>query len=103
MGFFKKVEGSAAIIVSNGVYKQVDVFERDGFLFCASSGGFIRLMHDGSTSKAKTTLNFMAWDGPLYRSRTGTLCTEAANQNNRIPLAEEKKQLLIGAPEENLS
>lgn len=32
MSFFKQVEGEAAVLVENGVYKQVDLYTRDGYL-----------------------------------------------------------------------
>ena len=35
MSFFKKVEGDAAVLVANGVFKQVDLYTRDGYVFAA--------------------------------------------------------------------
>ena len=67
MAFFQKVEGDAAIIVENGVYKQVDLYTRDGMLYVQSGGGFIRLFADGSTTKAKTRLDFMSFDHGLFK------------------------------------
>lgn len=74
MGFFKHIEGEAAIIVENGVYKQVDLYVRDDYLYVKGSGGFIRLMADGSTTKPKTRLDMISFDGPLYRDHLGRLC-----------------------------
>jgi len=80
--FFQKVEGEAAIIVCNGVYRQVDLYERDGYLFAESSrNGFIRLSESGSTSKAKTTLNHLSWHGDLARRFTA-IC---ADQERMVP------------------
>jgi hypothetical protein len=53
MSFFKQVEGEAAIIISNGVYRQCDLYTRDGYLYAKISGGFVRLMADGATPRQK--------------------------------------------------
>ena len=52
MSFFKEIEGEAAVIVENGIFKQVALAERDGYLYAKAGGGFIRLHRDGSTSKS---------------------------------------------------
>ena len=74
MSFFVHAEGEAAILVENGVYRQVELFTRDGYLFAKLGSGFVRLMADGSTSKAKVRLDFMTWDGALARDAFGKLC-----------------------------
>lgn len=75
MSFFKHVEGEAAILVSGGVYSQVDLYTRDGYLYAKHGSGFVRLMADGSTTKAKLRLDFMSWSGRLFRDGLGRLCT----------------------------
>jgi hypothetical protein len=52
MGLFVQSEGDVAVIVNNGVYKQVPLFVRDGLLYAAYGGGYIRLKEDGSTDRA---------------------------------------------------
>lgn len=94
MSFFKEVEGEAAVLVENGIYRQVPLYTRDGYLYAKSSGGFVRLMADGSTSKAKMRLDFMSWEGPLYRDPLGKLCSPDVAK--AIPLPTEKAQLLLG-------
>ena len=54
MSFFKKFEGAAAILVSNGVYRQVDMYTNNDEIFVALSGGFVRLKVDKTTSKKGT-------------------------------------------------
>jgi hypothetical protein len=76
MGLFKQEEGDVAVIVAGGVFKQVDLYSRDGYLFAKFGGGFIRLMQDGSTSKAKCRLDTLLTDLPLYRDALGRLCTD---------------------------
>lgn len=94
MGFFKYVEGEAAILVENGVYRQVDLYTRDGFLYAKTSGGFVRLLADGSTTKAKMRLDRMSWTGALHRDMFGRLCTpEAAGAR---PLETPWAKLLLG-------
>lgn len=75
MTFFKDVEGEAAVIVQNGVYKQVPLATRGGYLFAKTSGGYVRLMEDGSTSKSGLRLEHLSWDGQLMRDPMGRLCT----------------------------
>lgn len=100
MSFFKHVEGEAAILVENGVYRQVDLYTRDGYLYAKSSGGFVRLKADGSTTKAKLRLEHMSWTGGLYRDTFGSLAThEARLASDKIkPLEAERQQLLLGSP-----
>lgn len=96
MSFFKEIEGEAAILVSNGVYQQVPLFSRDGYLFAKIGGGFVRLMADGATTKSKLRLDFMSWEGPLFRDALGRLCTDAVK--GAKPLGTDQQKLLGGAP-----
>ena len=96
MAFFQKVEGDAAIIVENGVYKQVDLYTRDGMFYVQSGGGFIRLFADGSTTKAKCRLDFMSSDHGLFKDSLGRLCTSEAKGS--VPLAEAAATKLLGGP-----
>lgn len=96
MAFFQKVEGDAAIIVENGVYKQVDLYTRDGHYYVATGGGFLRLFADGSTTKAKCRLDFLSLSGELlYKDSLGRLCTPDAGGT----LLEQAKAVkLLGGP-----
>lgn len=94
MSFFQHVEGEAAILVENGVYRQVDLYQRDGYLYAKVGNGFVRLMADGATTKAKLRLDFMSFDKPLYRDGMGRLCTDAVGGAKRLETA--KAQLLLG-------
>lgn len=96
MSFFKKVEGDAAILSSNGVFKQVDLYTRDGYVFAAYAGGFIRIMSDGSTSKAGVSLDFMSWGAGPLAQRLGRLCTGEVQGGKWLASAEENK--LLGGP-----
>ena len=96
MTFFKEVDGEAAVLVENGVYKQVPIYTRNGFLFAKVSGGFVRLMADGSTSKSKMRLDYMSWEGRLMRDGVGRLCTDEATGAKELDPA--RVQALIGAP-----
>lgn len=97
MSFFKEIEGGAAILVENGVYKQVPLYSRDGYLYAKTGGGFVRLMADASTTKAKLRLDFMSFDQPLFRDPLGRLCTSEAK--GAKPLEPPKAKLLLGGPE----
>ena len=94
MSFFKEIEGEAAVLVENGVYKQVSLYTRDGFIYAKIGGGFVRLMADGATTKARTRLDFMSWGGPLCRDSLGRLC--GPDVTGAKPLPGEAVQKLIG-------
>lgn len=97
MGFFKQVEGEAAVLVENGVYRQVDLYTRDGYLYAKTGAGFVRLMADGSTTKAKMRLDHMSWTGELKRDGLGRLCTTEVS--GAKSLEQPKAQLLLGRSE----
>ena len=59
MSFFQQIEGDAAILVERGVYRQVDLYRRDGYLYAKLAG---------------VSLDFMSYSGPLAQ-RLGRLCT----------------------------
>lgn len=95
MSFFKQVEGEAAILVNNGVFSQVDLYSRDGYLFAKHGNGFVRLYADGATSKAKLRLDFMSYGGLLCRDSLGRLCD--SRHKDAQPLTGEATQKLLGA------
>lgn len=95
MSFFKEVEGEAAILIENGVYKQVPLYTRDGYLYAKIGSGFVRIMADGATTKSKMRLDFMSWTGPLFRDSLGRLCTEAVSGAKALP--GEHAQKLLGS------
>lgn len=72
---FKRLEGDTAILKVGGVYKTADLYERDGKLFAAALGGYVRLYDSGATSKDGLNVDTIASDAPLYRDRFGRLCT----------------------------
>lgn len=96
MGLFVQSEGDVAVVVTKGVYKQVPVFIRDGLLYAALGGGFIRLKEDGSTSQPTTRLDHLDFDGELYRDAMGRLCVPTPDRDSK-PLDAPKRQLLLGA------
>lgn len=98
MSFFQEVEGDAAILVDNGVYRQVPLYKRDGYLYAKHAGGFVRLMADGSTSRPKLRLEFMSISGSLFRDNMGRMCV--ADRKGSIPLEEKRAQMLLGGPTE---
>lgn len=71
---FKELEGDTAVVVIGGVYKQVDLYTRNGFLFCKAFGGFIRLYANGSTSKDKCRIDALSTEKDLFADRLGRLC-----------------------------
>lgn len=96
MGLFQQAEGAAAILVENGIYKQVDVFTRNGFLYAKIGGGFVRLNHDGSTTKARMRLDTLSYDEPLGVDPMGRLC-DLASVPGAKALPQEVTTKLLGA------
>lgn len=96
MGLFQQAEGAAAILVENGVYKQVAVFTRNGFLYAAVGGGFVRINADGSTTKAKMRLDTLSYDDPIGIDPMGRLCDLAAVPGAK-QLPQEVTMKLLGA------
>lgn len=74
MSGFVQSEGDTAIVVENGVYKQCDIYTRDGYFYVKLGGGFVRLNVDGSTSKPKLRLDFIDITTGLWRDKVGRLC-----------------------------
>lgn len=96
MSLFKQLEGETAVLVENGVYKQTDLFTRNGGLFAKAGGGFVRLYADGSTSKAKCRIDALLVDGVLCRDKLGRLCDASVKGAQSLTALQE--QLLIGGP-----
>ncbi|AKR54357.1 hypothetical protein XM25_00765 [Devosia sp. H5989] len=98
MSFFQHVEGEAAVLVENGVFRQCDLYTRDGYLYAKTGAGFVRLMADGSTSRAKLRLDFMSWTGDLARDPYGRLCFPDVAKAKKLGGADAQR--LLGAPAE---
>ena len=98
MSFFQQVEGEAAVLVENGVYRQCDLYTRDGYLYAKIGSGFVRLHSDGATTKAKCRLDHMSWTGDLARDQLGRLCRPDVPRSK--VLGADQAQLLLGAPVE---
>lgn len=96
MSFFQQVEGEAAVLVENGVYRQCDLYARDGYLYAKVGSGFVRLMADGATTKAKCRLDHLSWTGELRRDTLGRLCT--VDVSGAKALEPTRRQALLGAP-----
>lgn len=93
MGFFKQVEGEAAVLVENGVYKQVDLYTRDGTLYAKTAGGFVKLYADGATTKAKLRIETISWEGALYKDGLGRLLAESRDGAKAIDAPTRQKLL----------
>lgn len=91
---FKALEGENAIIQRNGVYRQCDLYVRNGQLFAKVSNGYVRLYANGSTSQDRTRLDTLAYDGPLYSDRLGRLTTVAGEGTKTIGVSDDGQLLL---------
>ena len=88
MGLFKEVEGETCVLVMNGIYRQVTIHTRDGWLYARYQGGYVKLYADGCTSKDKLRIDFLTWEGTLYKDRLGRLITR--NMKGATLLGETK-------------
>lgn len=96
MGLFQQAEGAAAVLVENGIYKQVDVYTRNGFIYAKAAGGFVRINADGSTTKAKMRLDTLSYDDQLGIDPVGRLC-DLAMVPTAKPLPQKVTTKLLGA------
>lgn len=96
MGLFKQIEGENAIIVESGVYRQADLYSRDGYLYAKAGIGFVRLYADGSTSKAKCWLDVLTFDKSLYADKFGRLCDASVTGASSLDKTKERRLLLGG-------
>lgn len=71
---FKELVSGKAVLVENGVYRQVPVVMRDGYLYAKYNRGYIRLMQNGGTSKNTCRLDGIECDVPLGMDALGRLC-----------------------------
>ena len=103
MSGFNKLEGEFAITVSNGVYKQSDVYERNGYLYVKSGSGFVQLNHTGGTSTPKVRLDELNMETPIAMSKLGRLCIEGhVGVRDQKPLSSDKpflKRAELPSPE----
>lgn len=95
MSFFQHAEGEAAVLVGNGVYRQADLYTRDGYLYAKHGAGFVRLLADGSTSYAKLRLEYLTWTGHPAKDALGRLCTGTVP--GAKPLDRPQELRLLGA------
>lgn len=97
MGLFQEIEGEAAVIVEGGVYKQVPVYKRNGYLYAKVGGGFIRLYADGSTTKPKARLETLTWENydTLGKDAIGKLCL-IKDVPEAHPLTNDYRTKLLG-------
>lgn len=74
MSLFKQIEGDSVVLTIGGVYKPADLYTRNGYLFAAHAGGYVRLYANGSTSKDKCGIDTLLFEKPLHVDKLGRLC-----------------------------
>jgi hypothetical protein len=101
MGLFMPCEGDVAILIENGVFKQVPLYMRNGYYFAKLGGGFVRLNADGSTSKATARLDTMTTEAipSLGVDPMGRLCDIDAVPGAK-GLPQQATQKLLGIESE---
>lgn len=95
MAGFKQLEGEFAVTVSGGVYKQSDVYERNGLLFVKHGSGFVQLDYMGGTSTDKLRLDELNVETPLAMTKLGRICIKGHPAiPEQKPLPEERSFLM---------
>ena len=98
MSFFQQIEGEGCILINAGVFYQTTLWTRDGYLYAKHGAGWVRLMADGATSKAKLRLDFLTLPTPPRRDALGRLCL--ASVAGAKPMSSEHAVRLLGGPAE---
>ena len=98
MSFFQQIEGEGCILALAGTFYQTTLWTRDGYLYAKHGAGWVRLMADGATSKAKLRLDFLTLPTPPCRDALGRLCL--ASVAGAKPLTPELSTRLLGGPSE---
>lgn len=62
MKYFSQIPEGKAIIRSNGVYRQVDLFCRDDRVYAKYGAGYVRLLQGGGTTQPR--INWLEFDAP---------------------------------------
>ena len=53
MNYFSEIPECQIIIRNNGVYRQVDGFQRDGKIYAKYGAGYVRLLQGGGTTQPR--------------------------------------------------
>ncbi len=69
MKFFTQIPEAQAILRQSGVYRQVDLYARDGLVYAKYGAGYVRLAQGGSTSHPK--INWLETDSPVGKITEG--------------------------------
>ena len=81
MSVFKVIPDAYAVSVTKGVFKQVEVYERDGLIYINHGSGFVRLVRGSHTKIATTSPNTyideLTVDFDLWVTSTGSVCTDS--------------------------
>ena len=84
---FKHLPEDQALIVQNGVYTPVDVYEGpEGGLYVKKGSGFVRLRENGSTSAPAIAVERLHRDQALYRDQFGRLCVTKGTGRSPVSL-----------------
>lgn len=94
MAMFKHMVGDEAVICCRGLYKQVPLYSREGVLYAKITGGFVKLRHDGSTTRPEIKIDTLMVQGELYRDPLGRLLVEPLP--GHLPLEPVRKSTLLG-------
>lgn len=71
---FTKVEDAQVVILDGPYERQVDVYERNGYLYAeVGKNKYLRLYADGRTLNPKIKVHELHCDEPLFRDALGRL------------------------------
>lgn len=87
---FKRIDEDEALIVENGVFKPVEVYEGpNGGLYVKAKGGFLRVKSNGSTSSSGVRLESLHREGDLFQDDFSRLCVTPTGPGSK------RKQVFI--------
>ena len=76
----KEITGAHALTYRNGLYRHVLLYELEGALFAACSGGYARIYASGATSVDKLMIKLMRIEVPLTMDRLGRLRVDGVGE-----------------------
>lgn len=90
---FSIIEGSAAILFTNGQFRQCDMYSREGGIYAKWGVSYVRLYKSGSTSHPKVRWESAEYERAEY-DKFGRMCTPG----NGVPEENTPPVVLDSAP-----
>lgn len=91
MFLFQQVEDAKAIVKMKGVYKQTDVYQRQGYLYVQHGSGYAALIRGNVTPIGTSVANLLvddlympdSFDNKVWITKGGRLCLEQCEYKHK--------------------